>query len=143
MRVDQPQLTECYVHVTHNILEYPGKHKCIISLTECYVHKNTTIRGDPGQQMHDSDSTECYVHVKHDILEHPRKHKCMINLDRERYVHVKMVIIIPRKMLIRKLQGQKLKFSLRNHTFIHLRTSGENWVAFFQVYLTVIRFSAT
>ena len=29
-----------------------------------------------------------------------------------------------------------------NHTFVHLSTSGENWVAFFQVYLTVIRFSA-
>lgn len=54
-------LTECYVHVRHNILE----------LTECYVNKNKTILGDPGQQMHDSDYTECYVHVKHNILEDP------------------------------------------------------------------------
>ena len=87
--------------------------------------------------------TECYVHVKHNILEEPGKHiKCMINPGIEWYVHVKMVIILPRKMLIRKLQRQKLKFSLRNHTFVHLRTSGENWEAFFQVHLTVIRFSA-
>lgn len=84
----------------------------------------------------------CYFHVRHNILGDPGKHKCMINPDIEWYVHVKMVIILPRKMLIRKLQRQKLKFSLRNHTFVHLRTSGENWVAFFQVHLTVIRFSA-
>ena len=69
---DQPQLTECYVHVTHNILE----------LTECYVNKNKTILGDPGQQMYDSTLTECYVHLKHNyILEDSGKHKCMITLD--------------------------------------------------------------
>ena len=45
--------------------------------------------------------------VTEKILGDKEQHECMIRLDREWYVHVKMVIIVPREMLIRKFHGQK------------------------------------
>ena len=53
------------------------------------------ILEDPRQQIHDSASTECYVHVKQYSRRTRKTHKCMINLDRERYVHVKISKISP------------------------------------------------
>lgn len=41
------------------------------------------------------------------LLENPVQHKCMIRLDREWYVHVKIVIIVPREMPVRKFHGHK------------------------------------
>ena len=73
----------------------------------------------------------------------------MISLDWEWYVHVKMIITIPRKMLLRQfIHGQNGKRFFHwqsparprkiqmfrpanwNYTFV------ESWVAFFQIYLT-------
>ena len=76
------ELTECYVNKNKTILGDPGQQIHDSDSTECYVHVKHNILEDPGQQMYDSALTECYVHLKHNyILEDPGKHKCMITLD--------------------------------------------------------------
>ena len=103
-------------HLDYTRQKQWNKKKCKL-ITETHDSKNAR-----------SALSECYVHVTQ-YSRRPRKCGCMISLDWEWYVHVKIVITIPRKMLLRKLHGQNGK------RFFHWQSHGRErlWCSRLQI----------